>query len=109
MEATFEVYNTPYGTQSCLYPKKMGAFGLALTYRWLNKKKVKNRYPLPLSKELFDRLGSGKMFSKIDLYSGYWKMLVKPEDVHKTAFKMRLGLYEFLVMPFYITNAPAQL
>ena len=69
---------------------------------------VKNGYPLPLLEELFDRLGSARVFSKIDLWSGYWQMLVKPGDVHKTAFKTRWGLYEFLVMPFGVTNAPAQ-
>ena len=94
--------------QSCLYPKGMGAFGFALTCRCLNKKKVRNRYPLHLPKELFHQLGSAKVFNKIDLQSRYWQMLVKPADVHKTAFKMRLGLYEFLVMPFCITNALVQ-
>ena len=69
---------------------------------------VKNRYPLPLPEELFDQLGQAKVFSKIDLKSGYWQMPVKPEDIHKTAFKTRWGLYEFLVMPFGVTNAPAQ-
>ena len=48
------------------------------------------------------------MFSKIDLWSGYWQMPVKPEDVHKIAFKTRWGLHEFLVMPFGVTNTPAQ-
>ena len=48
------------------------------------------------------------MFSKIDLQSGYWQMPVKLRDVYKTAFKMRWGLYEFLVMSFGVTNAPAQ-
>ena len=69
---------------------------------------VKNKYPLPLPEELFDWLGSARVFSKIDLWSGYWQMPVKPGDVHKTAFKTRWGLYEFLVMPFGGTNAPAQ-
>ena len=94
--------------QSCSSRKRTEAFGFVLNYHWLNKKTVKNRYPLPLPEELFDRLGQAKVFSKIDLKSGYWQMPVKPEDIHKTAFKTRWGLYEFLVMPFGMTNAPAQ-
>ena len=89
-------------------PKKDGSLRFCIDYRWLNKKTVKNRYPLPLPEELFDRLGSARVFSKIDLQSGYWQMPVKPGDIHKTAFKMRWGLYEFLVMRFGITNALAQ-
>ena len=69
---------------------------------------VKNRYPLPLPEELFDWLGSARVFSKIDLRSGYWQMPIKLGDVHKMAFKTRWGLYEFLVMVFSITNACAQ-
>ena len=74
----------------------------------MNKKTVKNRYPLPLPEELFDWLGSAKVFNKIDLRSEYWQMPVKLEDVHKTAFEMRWGLYEFLIMPFGVSNALAQ-
>ena len=74
----------------------------------LNKKRVKKRYLFPLLEELFDWLGSAKVFSKIDLPSGYWQMSIKPEDVHKIAFKIRWELYEFLVTPFGVTNAPAQ-
>ena len=90
-------------------PKKDGSLRFCIDYRWLNKITVKNRYPLPLPEELFDQLGSARVFSKIDLWSRYWQMPVKPGDVHKTAFKTRWGLYEFLVMPFGVTNAPAQL
>ena len=100
--------DSPYGAPVLFVPKKDGSLRFCIDYRWLNKKTVKNRYPLPLPEELFDRLGSAKVFSKIDLRSGYWQMPVKPGDVHKTAFKTRWGLYEFLVMPFGVTNAPAQ-
>ena len=100
--------DSPYGAPVLFVPKKDGGLRFCIDYRWLNKKTVRNRYPLPLPEELFDRLGNAKVFSKIDLRSGYWQMPVKPEDVHKTAFKTRWGLYEFLVMPFGVTNAPAQ-
>ena len=100
--------DSPYGAPVLFVPKKDGSLWFCIDYRWLNKKTVKNRYPPPLPEKLFDRLGSTKVFSKIDLWSGYWQMLVKLGDVHKTAFKTRWGLYEFLVMPFGVTNAPAQ-
>ena len=77
-------------------PKKDGRLRFCIDYHWLNKKTVKNRYSLLLPEELFDRLGSARVFKKIDLRSGYWQMLVKPGDVHKTAFKTRWGLYELL-------------
>ena len=57
---------------------------------------------------MLDRLGNAKVFSKIDLKSGYWKTLVRSGDVHKTAFSMRWGLFEYMVMLFGLTNAAAQ-
>ena len=100
--------DSPNGAPILFVPKKDGSLRFCIDYRWLNKKTVKNKYSLPLPEELFDRLGSAKVFSKIDLWSRNWQMPVKPEDAHKTAFKMRWGLYKFLVMPFGVTNAPAQ-
>ena len=100
--------DSPYGTLVLLVPKKDGSLRFCIDYYWLNKKAVKNRYPLPSLEELFNRLGSARVFSKIYLRLGYWQMPIKPGDVHKTAFKMRWRLYEFLVMPFGVTNAPVQ-
>ena len=100
--------DSPYGAPVLFTLKKDGGLCFCIDYRWLNKKTVKNRYPLPLPEEMFDWLGNAKVFSKIDLKSGYWQIPVRPGDVHRTAFKTRWGLYEYLVMPFGLTNAPVQ-
>lgn len=68
---------------------------------------IKNEYPLPRINDLFDQLALAKVFSKIDLRSGYHQLKIRPEDIPKTTFTSRYGLYEFIVMPFGLTNAPA--
>ena len=100
--------NSPYGAPVLFAPKKDGGLRFCIDYRWLNKKTIRNQYPLPLPEELFDRLGGSKVFSKIDLRSGYWQVPLRQEDRKKTAFKTRWGLFEYLVVPFGVTNAPAQ-
>ena len=87
--------------------KKYGTLPLCIDYRQLNKLTVKNKYLLPRIDDLFDQLKGVSIFSKIDLRSGYHQLKIKDVNVHKTAFRMGYEHYEFLVMLFGLTNAPA--
>jgi hypothetical protein len=68
---------------------------------------IKNKYPLPRIAILFDQLAGAQVFSNINLHSGYHQIKIHAEDIPRTAFTMRYGLYEYLVMSFRLTNAPA--
>ena len=86
--------------------KKDGTLRLCVDYRQLNKMTVKNKYPFPKIYDLFDQLKGASVFLKIDLRSRYHQLRIKDTNVHKTAFGMRYGHYEFLVMQFRLTNVP---
>ena len=90
-----------------LVRKKDGSSRLCVDYRQLNKMTIKKKYVLPRINDLIDQLHGGLMFSKVDLRSGYIQILVKAEDVSKTAFRSRYGHYKYVVMPFSMTNALA--
>ncbi|WVZ81249.1 LOW QUALITY PROTEIN: hypothetical protein U9M48_028644 [Paspalum notatum var. saurae] len=87
--------------------KDQGSKRLCVDYRPLNAITVKNKYPLPHIDILFDQIAGARVFSKIDLRSGYYQIKIREEDIPKTAFSTRYGLYEYLVMSFGLTNAPA--
>nr|GEZ96583.1 retrotransposon protein, putative, Ty3-gypsy subclass [Tanacetum cinerariifolium] len=84
-----------------------GSFWMCIDYRELNKLMVKNRYPLPRIDDLFDQLQGPSVYSKIDPRSGYHQLRVREKDIPKTTFRTRYGHYEFQVMLFGLTNAPA--
>jgi hypothetical protein len=87
--------------------KKDKELRLCVDYRPLNAVTIKNKYPLPHIDILFDQLAGSQVFSKIDLCSGYHQIKIHAEDIPKTAFTTRYELYEYLVMSFGLTNAPA--
>ena len=99
--------SSPWGALVLFIKKKDGSMRLCVDYRALKKVTIKNKYPLPRINDLFDQLKGAKYFSKIDLRSRYFQLKIRESDIPKTAFVTRYGQFEFTVMSFGLTNAPA--
>jgi hypothetical protein len=100
--------SSPWGCPAIFVKKKDQTLQMCVDYRPLNEVTIKNKYPLPRIDILFDRLTGARVFSKIDLRSGYHHIRIRPEDILKTAFTMRYGLFEYLVV-FWINKCSCPL
>jgi hypothetical protein len=98
---------SPWGCSALFVEKKDKELCLCVDYRPLNAVTIKNMYPLPRIDIMFDQLARSQVFSKIDLCSEYHQIKIRVEDIPKTAFTTRYGLFVYLVMSFGLTNAPA--
>ena len=97
---------SPFGSMALIVKKKDGSPRVVIDYRALNEVTVKNKYPLPLMDELFDRTQGARFFTSIDLRNGFHQIAIRPEDREKTAFRTRWGHFEYTVLPMGLCNAP---
>jgi hypothetical protein len=99
---------SPWGAPILFVKKKDGTLILCMDYRQLNKMTIKTKYPLLRINDLFDQVGGEKIFSKLDLRSGYHQFRIKDEDINKTSFRTRYKHYDFVFISFGLTNAPTR-
>jgi hypothetical protein len=98
---------SPWDAPVLFVKKKDGNLRLCIEFRYLNKVTIKKKYPLPRIDDLFNQLKDARIFSKIDPKSGYHQVRIKYEDINNTSFRKRYGHYEFIVVPFGLSNALA--
>lgn len=100
---------SPWRAPILFVKKNNGLMLMCIDYKELKQVTIKNKYPLPLIEDLFDKLKGTQVFSKIHLKLEYHQLKIKIEDVYKTTFRTRYNHYEFLVMPFGLTNTPSDI
>ena len=96
-----------WGAPILFVNKKDKTLRLCIDYRQLNKVTIKNRYPLWRIDDLFDQMKGARVYSNIDLHTGYHQLRVRETNIHKTTFRTQYGHFEFIVMPFGLTNVSA--
>ncbi|KAJ9534187.1 hypothetical protein QJQ45_007001 [Haematococcus lacustris] len=106
-QGIIEPSSSPYVAPVLFVKKKSGELRMCVDYRQLNKITLRDQYPLPRVDDLFDRLANCTVFSSLDLQAGYHQIRIPDEDVPKTALRTPTGLYQFKVLCFGLTNAPA--
>ena len=106
-DGKIEPSDSPWASPVIMVQKKDGTMRFCIDYRRLNSVTKKDAYPLPRIDDSLDALAGSKWFSTLDLASGYWQVAMDPKDRDKTAFCTHCGLFQWLVMPFGLSNAPA--
>ena len=99
--------SSPWASRMLLVKKPDGSWRPCIDYRGLNSMTIRDSYPLPIIDDVLSKVGAGKVFSKIDLFSGYWQVPIHKPDIEKTAFCTSSGLYEYIYMPMGLRNAAA--